>query len=334
MSNRQRYLVIGSGSIARRHIANLKRIFEACEVACVSASGRPLTEDETGATRVFDNLASAIDWKPTFGIVASPAPFHASNAAALLEHGIPVLIEKPLSDALEHFSGNAEVLSRHREWIEVGYNLRYLSSAVRFKELLDGGTVGRIHSVLIDMGQYLPDWRPGTDYRANVSARKELGGGVLLELSHEFDYLTWLFGKFDEAYCVISRSGMLEIDVEDKADIMFFRDDGMVAQLHMDFLQRKATRNCKVIGEHGNLVWDLIANSISLHTGQATECLFDESHVDRNDMYINQLRRFALVAAGKATPLVGLDDALYTLKLIEALRHSSAERQPVSLREF
>ena len=127
---------------------------------------------------------------------------------------------------------------------------------------------------------------------------------------------------------------MLEIDVEDKADIMFSRDDGMVAQLHMDFLQRKATRDCKVIGEHGNLVWDLITNSISLHTGQATECLFDESRVDRNDMYINQLRRFALVAAGKETPLVGLDDALYTLKLIEALRHSSAERQPVSLREF
>ncbi len=331
MSNHQRYLVIGSGSIARRHIANMKYLFEKSEVACISASGRSLAADETGATRIFDNLASAIDWKPTFGIIASPAPLHVDNAAALLEHGIPVLIEKPLSNTLKCFFDNAKVLSQHRDRIEVGYNLRYLSSAVRFKELLDMDTVGRIHSILIDIGQFLPDWRPETDYRVNVSALKRLGGGVLLELSHEFDYLTWLFGKFDETYCVISNSGMLEIDVEDRADIMFSRNDGMVAQLHMDFLQRKATRTCKVIGEYGNLVWDINANSISLHTGKIVECLFDEQYVDRNDMYLKQLHRFSLVAAGKESPLVGLDDALYTLKLIEALRHSSAKKQPVSL---
>lgn len=334
MSAHQRYLVIGSGSIARRHIANLRRIFDASEVACVSASGRRLTEDETGATRVFDDLASAINWGPTFGIVASPAPFHVANAAALLEHGVPVLIEKPLSDSLEHFSDNAEVLSRHRDRIEVGYTLRYLSSAVRLKELLNANIVGHIHSVLIDIGQYLPDWRPGTDYRVAVSSKKELGGGVLLELSHEFDYLTWLFGKFDEAYCLISRSGMLELDVEDKADIMFSRRDGTVAQLHMDFLQRKATRKCKVIGEGGNLIWDLLDNRISMHTGENIQCLFHEPHVDRNEMYINQLRRFSQVAAGKELPLVGLDDALYTLKLVESLRHSSSQRQPISLREL
>jgi small basic protein len=83
-------------------------------------------------------------------------------------------------------------------------------------------------------------------------AKRALGGGVLLELSHEFDYLTHLFGRFDRVFCVTGRSGLLEIDVEDRADILLTRADGLVAQLHMDFLQRKATRRCKVIGEHGN----------------------------------------------------------------------------------
>src|SRR5690606_29956228 len=105
--------------------------------------------------------------------------------------------EKPLSDSLESFARAGEVLLENSAKIEVAYNLRFMPSAIRLKELLTEQIVGRIHSVSIEVGQYLPDWRPATDYRKNVSACKKLGGGVLLELSHELDYLTWLFGEFD-----------------------------------------------------------------------------------------------------------------------------------------
>jgi predicted dehydrogenase len=328
----RRYLVIGSGSIARRHISNLRMIDPTSEVACVSASGRILSKDETQATTIFPSLDDAITWVPFFGIIASPAPFHVCNAAFLLERGIPVLIEKPLSDSLERYSFGADTLDRFRDRIEIGYNLRYLSSAKRMKDLVDSEIVGELSSILIDMGQYLPDWRPETDYRTNVSARKSLGGGVLLELSHDIDYLTWLFGKFDSVYCLASNSRQLEIDVEDRADIILSKDDGLIAHLHMDFLQRKATRTCKVIGNKGNLIWNLIANTIILETGKKTVLLFDEPSTDRNDMYIEQLMHFTDVAMGLAKPFVGLNDALYTLNMIEAMRLSSVERREVTLK--
>ncbi len=327
----KRYLVVGSGSIARRHIANLRKIAPDCEVGCVSASGRMLSLDETGATIIFPKLQEAIAWNPLFAVIASPAPFHLANATEVLESNIPVLIEKPLTDSIESFVRVSGLLDRHKHQVGVGYNLRYLSSAKKMKELVDAHAVGRISSILVDMGQYLPDWRPGTDYRSNVSARRSLGGGVLLELSHEFDYVTWLFGRFDHVYCLASNSGQLAIDVEDRADVVLSRADGLVVHLHMDFLQRKATRVCKVIGEQGNLVWDLIANSITLENQNGVQVLFADQGADRNEMYLEQLKHFSDVVNGQAIPNVGLDDAVYVVRLIDAMRASATGKRIVSM---
>lgn len=334
MSAKLRCLVIGSGSIAKRHIKNLKLLMPEYIVGCLSSSGRILKDSETGADKLFNDFQEAIAWQPEMAIVASPSPFHIDHALALLEHGIPTLIEKPLSDSLASVTQRLSNIEDYRERIEVGYNLRYLSSAKRMKEIIDKSVYGRIHSINIDMGQYLPSWRPATDYRLNVSARKELGGGVLLELSHEFDYLTWLFGKFDISYCIVSNSGWLEIDVEDRADIMFSRADGLVAYLHMDFLQLKATRCCKVITEAGNILWDLITNTISLETEGGVTTIFAEPDVERNQMYIEQLEHFIAMVKGDARPKIGFESAYYTLKMIEALKKSSATGSPVSIKEL
>lgn len=324
-------LVVGSGSIACRHIANLRQLLPHAEVGCASASGRTLAAEDTPATASLASFAEALDWKPDLAIVASPAPLHLDHAVALLETGIAVLIEKPLSDTLARHDALAARLAPWRERIEVAYNLRFLSSFGRMRTLLSEQVVGRIHSIHIDLGQYLPDWRPQSDYRRNVSAKRALGGGVLLELSHEFDYLTHLFGRFDRVYCVTGNSGELEIDVEDSADLLLTRADGVLAQLHMDFLQRKATRRCKVIGQRGNLLWDLVANSITLETATSREILFTEPEVDRNAMYLELLRGFIDLAKGSAAPRIRYEEGLAVLAMVDAMRRSSTTGLPVDL---
>lgn len=330
MSTLHKALVVGSGSIARRHIANLRRLLPDAEVACVSASGRELAVGETAATCHLSSLAAALDWGPGLAVVASPATLHVDHACALLEAGVPVLIEKPVSDSMARMQAAAPLLTRHRDRIEVAYNLRFLSSARRMKQLVDEACIGRVLGLRLEVGQYLPDWRPQADYRRQVSANRSLGGGVLLELSHEFDYLTWLFGRFEKVFCITSNSGQLEIDVEDRADILLSRD-GLVAQVHLDFLQRRATRSCKVIGETGTLQWNLIANSISLEGPAGVEVLFAEPGIDRNDMYLEQLRGFIEVAAGRAAPRITVDEGLEVLEMIEAMRHSAATGRQTSL---
>jgi predicted dehydrogenase len=323
-------LVVGSGSIARRHLANLRLLLPEAEVACVSASGRTVAEGETAATSCLADLAAALAWQPDLAVVASPAPWHLEHALALLESGIAVLIEKPLSDSLARHAALADRIAPLRDRIEVAYNLRYLTSCQRMKKLLAEQAIGRIHSVHIDIGQYLPDWRPQSDYRRNVSARRELGGGVLLELSHEFDYLTYLFGAFDRVFCQIGQSGELDIDVEDRADMMLMRADGLVAQVHMDFLQRKATRRCKVVGHHGNLLWDLNRNQIVRETAVGQETLFDDAAGDRNAMYLELLRGFIALSLHRTAPRIPYEDGLAVLRMVDAMRRSSDTGMPVN----
>lgn len=330
MSTPRKALVVGSGSIARRHLNNLRSLLPDAEVGCVSASGRPLADGETVASKQFPSLDAALAWAPDLAVIASPAPLHLAHACRLLDADIPVLIEKPLSDSLDRVREAAALLVRHQNRIEVAYNLRFLSSASRMKALVDEGCVGRILSLRVDVGQYLPDWRPHADYRRQVSANRSLGGGVLLELSHELDYVNWLFGRFDHVFCITANSGQLEIDVEDNADILLSRD-GLTAQIHLDFLQRRASRSCKVIGSAGTLHWDLISNSITLDSPSGEGLLFSAPTVDRNDMYIEQMRGFIEVAAGRAAPRITLDDGLAVLNMIEAMRESAASGRQVPL---
>jgi predicted dehydrogenase len=323
-------LVVGSGSIAQRHISNLIHLLPNAEVGCVSASGRLLSAGETIATTQLQSMETAVAWAPDLAVIASPAPLHLSHACQLLDAGVPVLIEKPLSDSLDRVRDALPLLAIHRDRIEVAYNLRFLSSARQMKTLIDEACVGRILGLQIEVGQYLPDWRPQADYRRQVSANRSLGGGVLLELSHELDYLTWLFGRFDKVFCIATNSGQLEIDVEDHADILLSRE-GLTAQVHLDFLQRSASRSCKVIGATGTLYWDLIANQILLGRSDGDQVLFSDTSADRNDMYVDLLRSFIETAAGRTAPRITLDDGLAVMDLIEAMRQSDATGRQVTL---
>jgi predicted dehydrogenase len=329
------HLVIGSGSIARRHIRNLQALFPEIPVACVSASGRPLEPEECGADKVYPDLAAAVEAGPAMAIVASPAPSHMLQAGRLLDARVPILIEKPLAHSLADIAPVWERLVASGVPVEVGYNLRYLPSAVVVKEWLDSGRLGRVYSVMAEVGQYLPDWRPQSDYRKNVSAQRRLGGGALLELSHEFDYLTWLFGRFDRAYCVSAKASSLEIDVEDRVDVVLSRSEGLVATVHLDFLQRVTTRTCKIIAEEATLLWNLATNSVSLLApGKEPEVVFNDPGYDRNIMYLDELERFRKVAHRQAEPAVTVGEAAYIVSLVEALKTSSQSQQAVLIKEF
>lgn len=330
----QRHLVVGSGSIALRHLRNLRQLFPQAQTGCVSASGRALAAGETGADHQFTDLTAAQAWAPTLVVIASPAPAHLEQAAAFAASGAAVLIEKPLCTSTADYRAHAQRLQLYADRIEVGYNLRRLSSAVFIARLLVDGALGRVQSVLVNVGQYLPSWRPQSDYRRNVSAQRSLGGGVLLELSHELDYLRWLFGDFQTVYCLARTSGTLDLDVEDCVDALLSSPGGPVVQLHMDFLQRTPMRTCRVIAAQGEIVWDLMANRVDCHRGDNSETLFDDPSFDRNQTYLAELDHLASIRSGTARPAIGLAFAAATISLVDAMRASAARGAPVSVGEF
>lgn len=336
MNAPEHFLVVGSGSIARRHMNNIRAAYPRATVDCISASGRELRPDELpeGVT-ACTSLAQALARRPALAIVASPAPLHAEQAATLLSAGLTVLVEKPLSDSLARLAAHAQPLHEYRDKLVVAYNLRFMPSAVVARQVIESGQLGAIHSVASEVGQYLPDWRPASDYRNNVSAQRALGGGVLLELSHELDYLQWLFGAMRSVYCQARTTGSLQLDVEDTVDALMTAERGTVINLHMDFLQRAPVRRCRVIAEHATLEWDILNNRVALHEGGGrTTLLHDDPGYDRNRMYVDELTHFVDVAQAQSTPFVTLEQGLETLKLVEALKRSSATGASVALKDL
>ena len=320
----KKVLVVGSGSIAKRHISNLRNLFPDVTVVCVSASGRMLDPAEVGASKTEPDIATAIGQKPDFAVVASPAPYHLSHADELLAADIPVLIEKPLCTSL-HECEDMD-LHRHTAGIGVAYNLRFMPAAQTVKKLIDDGAIGPISTAFSEVGQFLPDWRPGSDYRKGVSARRELGGGALLELSHELDYLNWFFGQFSRALGVIRNAGSLEIDVEDTVDVLLQQREGQLVHVHLDFLQRQPCRRFKAVGATGTIEWDLIANRVLLLRADGTaEQVDTDPAYDRNQMYIDQMTAFVEFLNGEADFESSLDSSMDVMRLVESIKISNEQ---------
>jgi predicted dehydrogenase len=326
-------LVVGSGSIAKRHIRNLCQLYPDAEVVCVSSSGRKLKASDVGATRIACTMQNAISDKPDIAIVASPANFHLRHASYLIEAKIPVLIEKPICVELAELRRYS--LDNSKNKIAVGYNMRFMPAAIAVKQFIDSGALGRISTVFAEVGQYLPDWRPETDYRTSVSAQKELGGGALLELSHELDYLNWFFGSFEEISANINCIKSLDIDVEDTVDALMINKSKISFHLHLDFLQHFPNRSFKAVGENGTLVWSLLANEVVLYgPRQESEVIYSDTNYERNEMYIEQLRAFLRYARGSGKFESNLKTSIEVMRLIEAIRLSNQKRSLIKLKDI
>jgi predicted dehydrogenase len=207
----------------------------------------------------------------------------------------------------------------------------------KFRELLIQGKVGPVVSVRAEVGQYLPAWRPDSDYRNSVSAQKRLGGGVLLELSHEIDYLLWLFGPVEWVKATLLRQSNLEIDVEDTAHLQlgFVIDASgrqLVAALDLDFIRHDTTRQCVVIGERGTLRWDGVSGRVEFmaYDANSWEVLMSDL-VERDFTYREELKQFFTSINDDIDPPVTGSDGEAVLAVVEAARLSNQNGQVVYL---
>lgn len=320
------YAVVGMGSIAKRHLANLRHLHPDAKIYSVSASGRN-TELSVHADAVI-SLDQLLEEKPAYAIIASPAPYHVTTAKILLQNGIAVLIEKPLADTVESceelISGG---ISLQSSIVSVGYCLRFLPSAQVVKNYLDAGLLGVVYNVESNVGQFLPGWRTDKNYKDSVSARKELGGGALLEISHELDYLFWLFGDLELQHSWLRTTDELGLDVEEIADLVLTTTSDTYISVHLDFIQKSTQRNCEFIGEKGRLVWDLIANSVTLFHATGTETLYSEPQYNKNGMYIDMLQAFENIKTAGMSHLATVESASKVIKLIEDAKQSNKWRR-------
>ena len=319
--------VIGLGNIATRHRHNLKLLFPRVELLVMSASGRVPKESIDDCDGIVTSIEELVQAQVELVIVASPAPFHAQHSIPFIEAGIPTLIEKPVTTSVDDAKAINRAIELHQTPVSVGYCLRYLPSAQKLKVLLDKGLIGTLYNAHFEIGQYLPDWRPNKSYRDSVSAQKKLGGGALFELSHELDYAQWLLGPLDVKHSILRSSEELALDVEDMADIVALTESGAVATIHLDFLQRKAHRQCSFVGSEGRIDWDLMLNQLTLTTATETSVLYSEPSWDKNQMYLAMIEDFIQMIEKNKHTCIKFTDAVRTVCLIDEIKQQASNNR-------
>jgi len=323
-----RVLIVGYGSIGQRHLRIVRESIPDADIRVLRH--QPSETIPEFADGCFSRIEDACAFEPQVALIANPSPFHVATAGALLGVGTHLLVEKPLANSVNGIAALLQQASGVKAVFQVGYNLRFLPSLGKFREILQAGKIGRVLSVRCEIGQYLPSWRPNSDYRVGVSARQDLGGGALLELSHEIDYLRWIFGNVAWLTAYLGHQSALEIDVEDTAHLLLgfeaeANDGALVASLNIDFIRHDTTRLCTAIGESGSLRWNGLTGEVEFRPAGSAKwiLLFHHLH-ERDESYRAQWLHFLGCVNTGDVPLVTAKDGAAVLDIIDAARQSAS----------
>jgi predicted dehydrogenase len=324
---------VGLGSIGKRHLSNIKKIDPNAIITVWHLQSK---KDESsmkifGINKVVYSFEDAIREKPEVAFITCPSSLHISIAIMLAQEGIDLFIEKPLSSKLEDVEKLLHIGKNQNIIIMVGYNFRFHRPLQILKQKISEGAIGNLIGIRVEVGQYLPDWRPGTDYRHSVSAQKELGGGVVLELSHELDYARWLFGEVKSVSAQVDRLSDLKIDVEDSADIILKFTNNAIGSIHLDMVQRSPTRCCQAVGSEGTLKWDGMTDLVTLFSIKSNEwsVLHPAEKIDRNEMYLTEIQHFFECVNSRKDPIISGYEGKRVLEIALAVLESSTEQRSV-----
>lgn len=320
-----RVAILGFGSSGQRFLEVVKNWKPSASVLVYSS--RDLALNDKVSTKQLGDITA---FEPDVAIVCGNAAGRVEMISALPQTLRGLLIEKPLAANLEMAREVIGILDTTATFVQVGYNLRFSPSLDDFRKRLEIKEFGSVLSVRAETGQHLPSWRPGRDYRSTVSAHAALGGGVLLELSHEIDYLQWLFGRIDWVSALVSQQSELEVDAEDTAHMTlgFVCPDSekqLVGQLNLDFFRRDSTRSLTALCSDASLRWDGVVGQVDVITGSGSDSvtLFREDPTP--SAYVLQWLSFVSAVNGSSSLGATLDDGLSVLEVVAAARLSSEE---------
>jgi predicted dehydrogenase len=319
-------LVIGAGSVGSRHALNLRALGFENVLLYRSGHGAP----QSGSSSTTD-LDEALAQGPPAALVCNPTSLHLEAALAAARSGCHLFIEKPVSHSMDGVETLVTEVAARQLTVLVGYQFRFHPGLRQVKQWLAEGAIGEVASASARWGEYLPGWHPGEDYRKSYSARRELGGGVVVTLSHPFDYLRWLLGEVVEVSAQTAQRGGFELDVEDTAHVLLRFESGALATVSLDYVERPASHRLQIVGRNGLIAWDGTTGLARLHdsVGGKVRSLSPPPAFDRNSMFLAEMTHFMACVQGREQPVCGLADGVAALRIALAAKRSAHEGQTV-----
>ncbi len=333
-------LIIGSGSVGRRHARNLSML--GCRISCVDPriDRRDELAAETFVEGSYADYQSALQKIPDLDgvVIASPPKYHVGQALDALDSGLPILLEKPVSPGLEETLHLQKKLKQAKQTLLLGYTWRWWEPLQELHRLLEARKIGRLHHVQFYMSAHLADWHPWEPYQEFFMSSRELGGGALLDESHWLDLMVWFFGMPDKLTAKIEKLSKLEIETDDNVDIILEYPGGLRITVHLDLFGRPHEKYIRMVGEAGTIFWSADPNRIAIGTQMEQKWQNIDYHCERNDMFVGVAREFVGLLENdrlqdKKDLTCSLEDGVKVMQIIEAARRSEAEGRFIKLSE-
>ena len=324
-------LVIGLGSIGRRHGRNFAELGHDVAGFDLKRESREWFERDIGSTITFDSIDGAIADGADIAVIASPNCFHLEQSLLCAQAGMHLLVEKPMSTTADGLDELAAVVRSKQLICMLGSNWKFHPGLMRLKQIIDSGELGQIVAVQSIGGQYLPDWHPWEDYRQMYSSRSDLSGGVLLDC-HDIDYLTWLMGPIKSVNCRMINTNTLEISTSDLAAISMEFESGALGSAQIDYLQRPNARRVHISGSQGTAIWDFSeqhVRSFNAESDKWSEYKLATTY-DLNQMYVDELNDFISCIEEGRMPKTPIDQAMHVMAVFDAISSSAANDGAIS----
>jgi len=323
-------LVIGTGSIGKRHIDNLVAL--GAQVLAFSYRGK--TENRP---HWQDRVQWVTDWSLALRqvdavLIANGTAQHMEVASACAQAGVPFFIEKPLSHQIQGVDALLAAVEAANLVVEAGFMMRWHPNLRWIRDQLATQSWGAALYMRASVGQWLPDWRPGTDHRQGYGAFRASGGGVIFDLIHELDLVYWMLGPVADVNAMVSNDPRLEIETEAVAQIGLKMHSGALAQVHLDYVRPVYGRELEVVCEHGVVSWHYGQGTVTLERpGQPPEVVHRiPPGFERNTMFMEHMGHFLKrVAQPSEPPASSLPDAAHVLRVAIAAHQSAHEHRQV-----
>ena len=312
-----RFLIVGLGSIGVRHLKNLLALGHKDIILCRTGKSKMVGIDSFSYLPTYYDLDKALAQKPDVVMVTNPTALHIPVAIKAAQAGCHLFIEKPLSHSSEGLDELNKIVQERKLITYIACQFRFHPHIVQIKNWLHEQKLGKVASAHAKWCEYLPDWHPWEDYRQGYSARKDLGGGVLVTQIHPVDYLYWLFGGISRSCGAVSSTGILGVDVDDVAHLTLVFKKGVIATVEIDYLQKPRVHTLDIVAEKGRVEWDCHKNRLAIINHDGTEELFPiHQGFERNAMFVSELQHFIDSIERKKETLTSLKEGIEVLKAV------------------
>ena len=281
-------LIVGGGSIGKRHLNNLNKITSE-KLFCFKRNVDSEFEKKHNC-KIITSKKQFYSLMPRVVIVCNPSSLHAEWVKLANEIKSHLFVEKPFVISQNQLNFVKNNWTNDRVFF-IGFMLRYHPAVKKIKNLLENQKIGKIFSARLEFGSWLPYWHPYEDYKKSYASQKKLGGGVINTINHELDLIQYFFGEPTNIMTTKLNVGDLDIEVEDIAESIFSYKDKIVS-LHIDFLQKDYDRNIKILGSLGKIIWNWHDEEIKiiLHNKESEYMNFGK--VDINQLYVDEMIDF------------------------------------------